>query len=168
MKRDIKGRFIKGSNGDLFEGYGKWYDKFGYPYIFVDGKNVMLHHYIWERYNRERPKGFHIHHIDGDKKNYNIENLLCVSPGDHQKIHANWKKNAKGDWAFKPCKDCKKILPLDNFYPRKGLTPSNRCKPCSSLHYKALRTPEFIARRKQYLKEYYKKNKEKYVKQRKK
>jgi len=57
MKRDSKGKFIKGTNGDVFEGYGKWYDKFGYPFIFVDGKNIMLHHYIWERHNGERPKG---------------------------------------------------------------------------------------------------------------
>ena len=88
MKRDIKGKFVKGSNGDLFEGYGKWYDKFGYPFIFVDGKNVMLHHYIWERHNGERPKGYHIHHKDGNKGNYDILNLILVSPSDHKKMHA--------------------------------------------------------------------------------
>ena len=159
MKRNKRGQFIKGSNGDTFEGYGKWYDKMGYPSIWVDGKNVQLHVFVWERANGERPKGYHIHHVDENKANYNIDNLLCVSPSDHQKIHAGWKRNKKGDWHLKPCKDCKKLLTLDSFYQRKGLTPSNRCKPCSSLYYKSIRTLEFIEKKKQYLKEYYAKNK---------
>lgn len=159
MKRDSKGRFIKGSNGDTFEGFGKWYDKKGYPSIWINGKSIQLHVFVWERANGERPKGYHIHHKDEDKGNYNLDNLICVSPSEHQKIHAGWKKNPQGDWYLKPCKDCKKLLPLDNFYQRKGLTPSNRCKPCSSIYFKSLRTPEFIKKKKQYLKEYYARNK---------
>jgi len=161
MERDKKGKFLKGTNNDLFEGYGKWYDKKGYPSIWVDGKNVQLHVFIWERENGERPLGYHIHHIDENKKNYNINNLLCCSPGDHKKIHAGWEKDSKGNWDKKPCKDCKKLLTLDNFYPRKGLTPLNRCKPCSSIYWKNQRTPEFIEKKKTYLKEYYERNKNK-------
>ena len=167
MKRDIKGKFVKGSNGDLFEGYGKWYDKFGYPFIFVDCKNVMLHHYIWERHNGERPKGYHIHHKDGNKGNYDILNLILVSPSDHQKIHAGWVSNEVGQWIKKPCKHCKQLLELNLFYQRKGLTPSNVCISCSRKISKEIRinSEEFREKKKLYLKEYYQKNKKKYVKQ---
>jgi hypothetical protein len=161
MERNKKGQFIKGSNGDTFEGFGKWYDKFGYPSIWIDNKSVMVHVFVWERANGERPKGFHIHHIDGNKSNYELNNLLCVSPSDHQKIHAGWVRNDKGEWYKKPCKDCKELLPIDRFYQRKGLTPSNRCIQCSKIYSKTLRTPEFIEKKKTYLKEYYARNKKK-------
>ena len=157
MERDKKGRFLKGTNGDLFEGYGKWYDKFGYPYIWVDGKNIMVHVFVWERANGERPKGYHIHHIDGNKGNYELSNLVCVSPGDHQKIHHGWVSDSNSNWIKKPCKICKEILELDLFYQRKGLTPSNVCKKCSSdINKEKLKTDlEFREKKKKYLKEYY-------------
>jgi hypothetical protein len=163
MKRDLKGRFIKGSNGDTFENYGKWYDKFGYPSIWVDGKNVMLHVFIWERANGERPKGYHIHHIDGNKGNYELSNLICVSPSDHQKIHAGWEKDNNGNWYKKPCKICKDKLTLDKFYQRKGLTPLNVCIECSlSINKQKLITDEiFRNKKKEYLKKYYHENKHK-------
>lgn len=164
MERDKKGRFIKGSNGDVFEGYGKWYDKFGYPSIFISGKNVMLHVYVWERHNGERPKGMHIHHIDGNKANYEISNLMLVTPSDHQKIHAGWVSDDNGDWVKKPCKRCKDVLDLSLFYQRKGLTPSNVCKVCcGDINKEKIKTDEsFREKKKIYLKEYYKKNKDKY------
>lgn len=169
MKRDNKGRFIKGTNGDTFEGYGKWYDKFGYPSIWIDNKNVMVHVFVWERANGERPKGYHIHHIDGNKSNYSLDNLICISPSDHQKIHAGWLKDENGQWCSKPCKNCKLNLKLDLFYQRKGLTPSNICIKCSSIlaKEKLLNDNEFREKRKEYLKKYYQQNKNKYVKSKK-
>jgi hypothetical protein len=43
---------------------------------------------IWEEYNNKTiPSGYHIHHIDGDSHNNSPENLLCVSPEEHWKMH---------------------------------------------------------------------------------
>ena len=43
---------------------------------------------IWEEYNnRKIPKGYHIHHIDGDRYNNDPSNLLCCSPEEHWQIH---------------------------------------------------------------------------------
>lgn len=135
MKRDVKGRFIKGSNGNTYEGFGIWYDKKGYPTIFINGKNIKLHVYIWEKINGEKPKGMQLHHKDNNKKNYDLNNLELVNQSDHFKIHAGWiKENAK--WIGKPCKDCKQLLPLDKFYPRKGLTPCNYCLECAKERWK--------------------------------
>jgi hypothetical protein len=49
-----------------------------------------MKHYrkIWEEANHEKiPKGYHIHHIDGDRDNNDPSNLLCVSPEEHWEIH---------------------------------------------------------------------------------
>jgi len=90
--------------------------------------------------------------------NFELSNLELLSRHDHRKIHAGWVREA-GAWIRKPCKDCKKLLPLDYFYQRKGLTPSQRCIKCSSPYFKSKRTPKFIARRKEYMKKYYELNK---------
>lgn len=47
---------------------------------------------IWESYNGPIPideygRTFEIHHIDGNRQNNDIQNLLCLSIEDHFKIH---------------------------------------------------------------------------------
>lgn len=46
-----------------------------------------LHREIWRDHNGEIPDGHHIHHIDGDPTNNDIENLECVSPKEHAQRH---------------------------------------------------------------------------------
>jgi hypothetical protein len=33
------------------------------------------------------PDGAHVHHLDGDKSNWRIDNLLAVMPEQHRAIH---------------------------------------------------------------------------------
>ena len=47
-----------------------------------------MHRYVWEYYNGEIPKGYHIHHVDGDKSNNSIENLRLVEAKKHCKAHS--------------------------------------------------------------------------------
>ena len=140
-----------------------YYDKKGYAIIWLNGTNKKVHILEWEKHNGEKPNGSDVHHLDGDKSNWNIKNLQPETKSDHLKIHAGWvRKNGK--WILKPCKDCKKLLPLDGFYQRKGLTPSQRCIKCSAPYFKEKSlVPGFKERRKLYMAEYYKKNKDKFV-----
>lgn len=47
-----------------------------------------LHRDVWEHANQMRiPEGYHIHHIDGNVDNNVPENLQCVSPSEHWKLH---------------------------------------------------------------------------------
>ena len=56
-----------------------------------------LHVAIWEFYNKkEVPKGYHIHHKDGDTFNNDISNLECIPAKQHlsEECKKNWQ-NAK-------------------------------------------------------------------------
>ena len=132
MERNQLGQFVKGTNGNTFEGFGIWYDTKGYPCIWIDGKNIRLHVYVWERVNGSKPKGHSVHHKDFDKLNYSIENLELLSHSDHFKVHAGWIK-VDGEWSAKPCTRCGVVKPLSEFYLRKGYTPSALCKPCANI-----------------------------------
>ena len=125
-----KGWFKREQSIHNYKGYKIYYDKKGYPCIWLNGRDNKVHILVWEKQNRIKPKGYDIHHKDFDKSNYHIENLELLSFSDHKKVHANWIR-IKGKWIAKPCKDCKNVLPLGAFYQRKGLTPSNNCINCS-------------------------------------
>ena len=112
-----------------YKGRTIYYDKKGYPIIWVAGKNVKLHIFVWEEANGEKPKGYQIHHKDDNKENWELDNLQLVTQSEHFRIHAGWIKT-NGEWTHKPCNGCKKILPLSDFYPRKNLPPTALCKPC--------------------------------------
>jgi hypothetical protein len=75
---------------------------------------------IWELANgKEIPKGYHVHHLDGNRTNDNPENLVCVSPEEHAKLH-----EAMG---HKICKNF--ILTSNN---RKGIPRSDKdCRKIS-------------------------------------
>lgn len=47
-----------------------------------------LHVAIWEYYsNKKVPKGYVVHHKDGNYKNNTFENLECISKEEHFKLH---------------------------------------------------------------------------------
>jgi len=132
VERNQKGQFIKGTDGNTFEGFGVWYDHKGYPLIYIGGKDIKIHVFVWERENGSKPKGYDIHHKDYNKANYNIDNLELLSKSDHLKIHAGWIR-VNGNWVSKPCTRCGIMQPLNNFYARKGYTPSALCKSCTTI-----------------------------------
>lgn len=61
-------------------------------------KESLLQRYKWQKERGKIPKGWDIHHIDGDKTNNDIENLECLSKSEHTKKyspHHNQHKNNK-------------------------------------------------------------------------
>ena len=62
-------------------------------YIHVCKKNghgyEWEHRRVWEQYHKKTiPKGWHIHHINGNKSDNRIENLLALSSREHSLIIA--------------------------------------------------------------------------------
>lgn len=49
-----------------------------------------LHVAIWEKHWKiEVPKDFHVHHVDGNTFNNDIENLMCIPAMEHYKLPKN-------------------------------------------------------------------------------
>ena len=48
---------------------------------------MRIHRRVWIEHHGAIPKGKHIHHIDGNKRNNSIDNLICVSAIMHHATH---------------------------------------------------------------------------------
>lgn len=70
----------------IYEGYKFTINKCGYyESTLID--RLMLHNYVWELNNGKIPKGYEIHHIDLNKTNNDISNLMLLTPSEHSKLH---------------------------------------------------------------------------------
>lgn len=47
-----------------------------------------LHRYVWEKEVGQIPKGFHVHHINGNKADNRIENLSIMTAKGHERLHS--------------------------------------------------------------------------------
>lgn len=60
----------------------------GYIMCKVNGKYIQESRYIWEQYYKKPiPKGWQVHHLDGDKTNNDIKNLYACSKYNHMSNH---------------------------------------------------------------------------------
>lgn len=85
-KEKISISLSQGKETTLGHGYSRFYDPIdssGYQ-----NKCIYEHRKIWEReHNKKIPNGFLVHHIDRNKANNQISNLLLISREDHPKLH---------------------------------------------------------------------------------
>ena len=68
----------------------------GYKTVYVDEleKRVKAHDYVWFKNYGSWPDGKNgeqIHHIDGDKDNNHINNLVLTDVSEHSKIHKEYE-----------------------------------------------------------------------------
>jgi len=80
--------------------------EFGNAYQRTDGyiqitsgpnKGKLLHRLIYEECFGSIPKGFCIHHKDGDKTNNNPTNLMLLSKSNHHSLHTRKEKHPRWD-----------------------------------------------------------------------
>lgn len=55
---------------------------------YYRSESGSLHRVVWEFHNGPIPKGYHVHHKDGNTANNDISNLELKTKGDHHKLHA--------------------------------------------------------------------------------
>lgn len=74
--------------------FGKAYvNKSGYCVVRLRRDTyVGLHRLMFEKYGGDIPRGYQIHHKDGDKTNNSIENLECLSRDKHMLLHEKWRR----------------------------------------------------------------------------
>lgn len=66
--------------------------KHGYIFVLVGGGRYRpLHALKWEKAHGPIPHSWHVHHIDGDKLNNRISNLICVTASQHGKLHVQMR-----------------------------------------------------------------------------
>lgn len=76
-----------------------------YISININGK-IGEHRYLWEQANGPIPKGYIIHHINGDVQDNRLENLLCLTPKEHKRLHKEEQiKSTGSDYYGKRCKN---------------------------------------------------------------
>jgi hypothetical protein len=118
--------------------------KKSYNTLREGGKRKHAHLVVYRRHFGAVPEGYVVHHVDGNHKNNNINNLRCVTVAEHHLIHSNFK-HLDGVW-HKLCVDCKTLKKVDDFYQSKdtkrkdcflGFVVAHICKDCERVKSKA-------------------------------
>ncbi len=117
-------KIIVREDGKIFNLEHKEYaiqvDKFGYCSIVFKQKRYLVHRIVAEAFlpEYEERRSLQVHHIDFNKSNNAVSNLMCLEHKAHQKLH-------KQKYAYtKVCVICgKEFTPLP--------TKRNRTKTCS-------------------------------------
>ena len=79
MKVTVISPTIQEFNGERFYLCGNYFQH----------KGKRLHVAVWKYHNGDIPKGYHIHHIDEDRTNNQIENLTQVEASWHSSHHSS-------------------------------------------------------------------------------
>lgn len=53
----------------------------------IEDKRKRLHIYVYETEKGSIPKGYAVHHIDFDKNNNDISNLMLLTRSEHERLH---------------------------------------------------------------------------------
>lgn len=77
MEVQIISKTVQKFNGESFYLCGEYFQH----------KGRRLHRTVWEYYNGIIPKGYHVHHKDGNKTNNDIANLELLTKSEHIGYH---------------------------------------------------------------------------------
>lgn len=71
----------------------------GYKIIYIPGSGYKkYHHYIWEKSHPPLKPGYCLHHINGDKLDNRLKNLIMLTHHDHHKLHAAQRKTENANF----------------------------------------------------------------------
>jgi hypothetical protein len=68
-------------------------------------KQKFEHVLVWERHHGPIPPGMEVHHVNGDKLDNRIENLMLLTRLEHKRLHGRCYR-VNGVW-WKRCRRCR-------------------------------------------------------------
>lgn len=124
-----------------FEGR-RVYRNCGYPYVLEpDGSAKCIHRLVMARHlGRPLSSDEVVHHRDGDKMNWSVENLEVMTSEEHRKYHTEIRvlQNGYIPGVSRVCSKCRKTKYLSEFYinrrataGKSNVTHTSVCKACS-------------------------------------
>ena len=72
---------------------------------YFQHQGKRLHIAVWKYHNGDIPKGYHVHHIDEDRSNNQIDNLYLFPAG----MHSSWHQKGREKYQQKHIKDMQKL-----------------------------------------------------------
>lgn len=100
-----------------------------YPTIInIPDGYKRVHIYVMEKkLGHSIPKGFHVHHIDGDRMNWSEENLILIKRLEHYRLHAEERKSGK----VYICSECgKQTYKCKSYEKYNNVAKRYRCAEC--------------------------------------
>lgn len=100
-KTEKDGRYFVGTNGQVISMIGEepivlrpqhWGE---YNAVWIDEKPRRIHELVADAFIREKADNEVIHHLDGDKTNNDLSNLVIMMAKDHIKLHAEERRKEK-------------------------------------------------------------------------
>ena len=91
----------------------------------------MAHRRVWRKHHGPVPVGYFIHHLDGNKQNNDISNLVLIDALTHKRLHSGCELR-DGHW-WKPCRVCGEFKPIDGehwYLSPQGYPLYGRCRAC--------------------------------------
>jgi hypothetical protein len=102
-KMSISHKSLFGSDNPVWKG-GRYINSEGYVFIRVNNSYKKEHRVVMEEHlKRSLNKQEHVHHINGNKEDNNIKNLIVLSPSEHSTLH--WSDQERRDKQSKKIKE---------------------------------------------------------------
>lgn len=104
------------------KGYIRGYDT-------KENRQRLVHCIVWEAHHGKIPKGYQVHHKNGDKLDNRLENLELLDTLTHKRLHGGCYQEGDGRW-IKPCRKCGAHKSIEQEFYKRSDGISAWCKEC--------------------------------------